>query len=117
MNISLQLKDKAVTPDMVIKFTPVEGPRRMLAIPSIGECTLSEGIDEVFDKVEDEIEVHPEIELAIIVVVSKAISYASLAQNSTAWKTLRNSEDDDPTPFPLDFSLVYSIYHNHWTIP
>ncbi|KAG1783473.1 hypothetical protein EV702DRAFT_1191897 [Suillus placidus] len=84
MNTSLQLKDKSVTPNMVIKVAPVEGPRKNMMISGIGECALSEGIDEVFVKVGEEIEAHPEIKLAMIV------------------KTLHNGEDDDPSPLPLN---------------
>jgi hypothetical protein len=101
MNTSMRLKAKSVTPDMVIKITPVRGPRKLVKTAALGECALSETKEDVFDKMEEEIETHPEADLAVIVVVKEAISYACPAEGSTAWKTLRNGEDN-PSPLSLE---------------
>ncbi|KAG1771341.1 hypothetical protein EV702DRAFT_1048973 [Suillus placidus] len=105
MNSPMQLKNKSVIPDMTIKITPVKGPRKRVVTSGIGECALSETKEDVFDKVESEIEAHPEADLAVIVVISEVISYASPEPDSTAWKALRNGENDDPSPLPLDSFL------------
>jgi hypothetical protein len=102
MNTSMRLKTRSVTPDMVIKITPVRGPRKLVLTSALGECALSETREEVFNKVEDEIEVHPEVDLAVIVVVNEATPYACPAQDSVAWKTLRNGEGDNPSPLSLE---------------
>jgi hypothetical protein len=94
MNSNLKIEDKIVTPDMLIQITPVKGPRKMRLISGVGECALSESKEDVFDKVEDEIRAHPEIDLAIVVVVTEAIPYASPAKDSTAWKALCNSKEE-----------------------
>ncbi|KAG1875630.1 hypothetical protein DFJ58DRAFT_836218 [Suillus subalutaceus] len=104
MRLRLRVKTKSVTPDMVIKITPVKGPRKFVVTAGIGECALSETKAEVFEKVEGEIRTHPEVDFVVIIVVTEAISYACPEVNSTAWKTLRNGEDDDPFPLPLSLN-------------
>jgi hypothetical protein len=98
MNSNLKVEKQIVTPDMLILITPVKGPRRLRLISGVGECALSETKDDVFDKVEKEIRAHPEIDLAVIVVVKEATTYASPAKDSTAWKALCKAEEDDSLP-------------------
>lgn len=98
MNSKLKIKKQTVTPDMLIQITPVKGPRKTRLISGLGECALSETKDDVFNKVEKEIRAHPEVDLAIIVVLAEAIPYTSPAEDSTAWKALCDAEEDDSLP-------------------
>jgi hypothetical protein len=98
MNSNLKLKKKTVTPDMLIQVTPVDGPRKMRVISGVGECALSETKEDVFNKVEEEIEAHPEIDFATIVLVTEAKTYASPSEGSIAWNALCNVEEDDSLP-------------------
>lgn len=100
MNSSMRLKRKSVTPDMVISITPVWGPRKHVVTAALGECALSETKEEVFDKMEEEIEAHPEVDFVVIIVVNEATAYACPAKNSIAWEALRNGKDN-PSALPL----------------
>ncbi|KAG1723549.1 hypothetical protein EDB19DRAFT_1834550 [Suillus lakei] len=102
MNRHLQLEDQSVTPDMTIALTSVDGPTEVVSISALGECALSEDRDHVFNKMETEIKAHPEADLAVIVLIREAISYASPLKDSTVSKALRNGDGGDPPlPIPL----------------
>ncbi|KAG1791060.1 uncharacterized protein HD556DRAFT_1310164 [Suillus plorans] len=70
MNYSLEVPSKSVTSDM--------------AISGLGECAFSEDREHVFDKMETEIEAHPEVDFAVIVLIHESASFASPLPNSTA---------------------------------
>ncbi|KAG1779781.1 hypothetical protein EV702DRAFT_1195140 [Suillus placidus] len=90
MNYDLELEDQAVTPDMTIGLTSVDGPTEVILISALGECALLEDTDHAFDKMEAEILAHPETILAAIVVIHEAITYKSPDANSTAFTALHN---------------------------
>jgi hypothetical protein len=100
MNYQLQIAGQSVTPNMTITLTPVDGPTDVVMISGLGECAWSEDKDHTFDKMEAEIESHPETMFAVIMVIHEAIKYACPQLNSTVSTTLCNS-DEEPEPLPL----------------
>ncbi|KAG2122369.1 hypothetical protein BD769DRAFT_1389646 [Suillus cothurnatus] len=101
MNYPLKIRGGVVHPDMTITITALEDTTSVVVIPGVGECALSQNRAHVFDKVESEIEAHPEAVLAIIVLIREGISFTSPQIDSIASKELRNG-DDDPQPLSLD---------------
>jgi hypothetical protein len=97
----LKLEDQMVRPDMTISLTATGGPTKLVSILSVAECALSEKIDHIYTKVQDEIDAHPEVVLAIIALIREVETYESPKRNSPAWRTLCNA-DDAPKPLLLD---------------
>jgi hypothetical protein len=108
MNYPLKLRDRLVTPDLTMTLTAVEEAPKQVLVPCVGECALSENREHVFTKVEDEVIAHPEVVLAIIVIIDEAIQYKCPKDISTASISLRNGRDN-PQPLPLaDFLQLRS---------
>jgi hypothetical protein len=84
----LKIADQIVKPDMTISLTRSRGPTKFVSILSVAECALSERADHVFNKVQNEIDAHPEVLMAIIALIREATPYASPQINSAAWKEL-----------------------------
>ncbi|KAG1788884.1 uncharacterized protein HD556DRAFT_1311798 [Suillus plorans] len=100
MNYPLKLRDQLVMPDLTMTITAVENTPKVVLIPCIGECAMSEDRAHVFTKVEDEIIAHPEAVLAIIVIIHEAINYQGPKDISTTSISLHNGHDN-PEPLPL----------------
>ncbi|KAG1816388.1 uncharacterized protein BJ212DRAFT_1299673 [Suillus subaureus] len=109
MNYQLQIAGQLVTPDMTVALTSVDGPTEVVMISGLGECALSEDKEHAFDKMEAEIESHPETIFAVIMVIHEAITYACPQLNSTASTTLHNG-DKEPDPLPLKSFIEYFIW-------
>jgi hypothetical protein len=101
MNYPLKISTGIVNPDITITITAVDDAPSEVLVPGVGECALSEDRVHVFNKVENEIIAHPDVLLAIIVLVREGMRYACPAPDSIASQELRNGEDD-PQPLTLD---------------
>lgn len=126
MNYSLEVPNKTVTPDMTITLTRVEGPTENVAISGLGECAFSEDGAHVFDKMETEIEAHPEVDFAVIVLIHESASFASPLPDSTASKILPTKDaaaDFQPLPMktfirqrstPRQFNQPLTVADHNW---
>ncbi|KAG2139277.1 hypothetical protein DEU56DRAFT_912111 [Suillus clintonianus] len=101
MNRTLAIKDKSVTPDLVISLSATRGPSEVLLIPYIGVTALTEEWDHVFEKMVSMIAQYPETILASIVLVRELKRYACPAEKSTATETLHNRCNKEEKPDPL----------------
>ncbi|KAG2154523.1 hypothetical protein DEU56DRAFT_906935 [Suillus clintonianus] len=96
MNWPLKVKGASITADVIVSITAMDLPAKVVLVPFLAECALSEKDEHVFGKVEKVVLARPDIKCAVVVLVREDTDYAAPDDDSIASTVLRGGTSSDP---------------------
>ncbi|KAG2153136.1 hypothetical protein DEU56DRAFT_751753, partial [Suillus clintonianus] len=84
MNWPLKVKGASITADVIVSITAMDLPAKVVLVPFLAECALSEKDEHVFGKVEKVVLARPDIKCAVVVLVREDTDYAAPDDDSIA---------------------------------